>query len=95
MFLSHHGLYIFAQVPLFLRNAQETVARAMDVILSPLKWHFSMVFLDDIIVVSPCPDKRITQVRQLLNLLRNVDVTLNLVKRIFIPITIDYLGHVI
>lgn len=66
----------------------------MDVILSPITWQFSLVYLDDIITFLNA-EKHIWHVRSVLRLLYKAVVTIYLKKCNFTTINIDYLGHVI
>jgi Reverse transcriptase (RNA-dependent DNA polymerase) len=49
-FCSHAGTFRFLRMPFVLRNAPATFQRAIDIILSGLKWHTCLVYLDDIII---------------------------------------------
>lgn len=53
------------------------------------------MYLDDIVIFSGAPDKRIGHVCKVLTLLCNVGVTLKLKKRKVLIETIDFLGYVI
>lgn len=63
---SHQGLLRFSRVPLGLHNALETFLRAVDVILSPIEWQFSLSYLDDLIIFSRNADKHISHGRTVL-----------------------------
>ena len=51
-FASHSGLYRFLRMPFGLKNAPATFQRAVDIILSRVKWETALVYLDDVIVYS-------------------------------------------
>lgn len=51
-FRSYHGLNRFERMPFGLKNAPKTIQRAMDVILSPVKWEFAKKYFNNIIVIS-------------------------------------------
>jgi Reverse transcriptase (RNA-dependent DNA polymerase) len=51
-FTCHVGTFLFKSMPFGLRNAQSTFQRAMDVILSGVRWQECLCYLDDIIVFS-------------------------------------------
>lgn len=65
-FFSKHSSFGFTQLPLGLRNAPETFRRAMDVLLTKMKWWFALVYLEDILIYSRTPDEYIQHVRQVL-----------------------------
>ena len=94
-FTSHHGLYRFIRMPFGLKNAPATFQRAIDVILSSVKWQFALVYLDDIVIFSPKPEEHIEHVKKVLMLLQDAGVTIKLRKCFFFTDNIDYLGHVI
>jgi Reverse transcriptase (RNA-dependent DNA polymerase) len=49
-FTCHVGTFRFKRMTFGLRNAPSTFQRAMDVILSGVRWHKCLCYLDDIIV---------------------------------------------
>ena len=51
-FVTSDGLYQFKVLPFGLVNSPRTFQRMMDVLLSGLKWHICLVYIDDIIVFS-------------------------------------------
>ena len=51
-FASHSALYRFLRMPFSLKNAPATFQRAVDIILSRVKWGTALVYLDDVIVYS-------------------------------------------
>lgn len=77
-FTSHNGLYRIPQMSFDLKNAPETIQRAMDVILLLVKWQLALVYIDNIVVFSRSQRDLIEHVRRLLSLLRNAGDTLNL-----------------
>ena len=82
-------------MPFGLRNAPGTFQRAIDVILAQVRWQYSLVYLDDIVVFSKTGEEHIDHVRSVLSLLADAGVTLKLKKCFFFTDKIDYLGHVI
>lgn len=77
-----------------LKNAPANFQKAMDVILSLIKWQSPLIYLDDIFVISKTVTERLTQLKRVLTLLRDAGVTLKLKKSSFLAETISYLGHV-
>jgi hypothetical protein len=53
-FCSHAGSFRFLRMFFGLLNAPATFQRAIDIILSGLKWRTCLVYLDDVIIY-PCP----------------------------------------
>ena len=82
-------------MPFGLRNAPATFQRALDIILSGVRWQSCLIYLDDVIVFSWSTVEHLRHVDEILTLLRRVGVTLKLTKFSFFQPTVDYLGHVI
>jgi len=51
-FICHKGAYHYKRMPFVLTNAPATIQRALDIILSGVKWQSCLVYLDDVIVYS-------------------------------------------
>jgi len=51
-FTTHAGIYHWLSMPFGLTNAPATFQRALDIILSGLKWQLCLVYLDDVIIFS-------------------------------------------
>jgi hypothetical protein len=94
-FTSHYGTYRFLRLPFGLRNAPATFQRAIDIILSGVKWKTCLVYLDDVIVFSGSRSAHLAHVAEVLTLLGNAGLSLKLNKCHFFSETVDYLGHVI
>ena len=82
-------------MPFGLRNIPATFQRALDIILSGVRWHSCLIYLDDVIVFSCTTEDHFRHVDEILTLLRNAGVTLKLKKCAFFQPRVDYLGHVI
>ena len=78
-----------------LVNAPATFQRAMDVILSSVKWKFCLVYLDDIIIYSPSHQQHLKDLDLVLGLLSRAGATLKFKKCHFFKERVKYLGHVI
>ena len=82
-------------MPFGLRNAPATFQRALDIILSGVRWQTCLKYLDDVIVFSKDVETHLRLVAEVLQLLQNTGVTLKLRKCAFFQPKVDYLGHVI
>lgn len=67
----------------------------MDIILSSMKRHFALVYVNDNIILSKSPEEHIVHMRQVLTLLNDAEVTLNLKKGELFTARIDHFGHII
>ena len=82
-------------MPFGLRNAPAKFQRALDIILSGVRWQSCLIYLDDVIIFSRTTEEHLQHVDEILTLLRNAGVTLKLKKCEFFQPRVDYLGHVI
>ena len=94
-FTCHAGSYKFLRLPFGLRNAPATFQRAMDVILSRVRWKSVLVYLDDIIVFSRGVSEHLEHLERVLALLKEAGATLRLDKCSFFQKQVKYLGHII
>jgi len=92
-FVCHEGAYQYKRMPFGLTNAPATFQRALDIILSGVKWQSRLIFLDDVIVCSTTEEEHIGHVAHVLRLLREAGVTLRLPKCRSFRTTVQYLGH--
>ena len=94
-FTCHAGSYKFLRLPFGLRNAPATFQRAMDIILSGIRWKYCIVYLDDIILFSKTRDDHLKHLEEVFRLLKEAGATLRLQKCDFFKKEVKYLGHVI
>ena len=94
-FASHSGLYRFLRMPFGIKNAPATFQRAIDIILSCVKWETALVYLDDVIVYSRTVTEHMAHVHEVLRLLYTAGVSLKLAKCAFFDTSVTNLGHVI
>jgi hypothetical protein len=94
-FTSHLAVYQFRRLPFGLRNAPGTFKRAIDIILSGIKWKTGLVYLDDVIIFSSSHDMHLKHVNEALNLFGKAGLSLKLIKCHFFKEAVDYLGHII
>ena len=69
--------------------------RAVDIILSRVKWHHALVYLDDVIIYSYDVREHFNHVHEVLSVLKDAGISLKLTKCRFLEASVDYLGHVI
>lgn len=94
-FACHDGLFEWVVMPFGLTNAPATFQRALDIILSGLKWQICLVYLDDVIVFSKSAEEHVRHLDVVLTRLRKAGVTLNLEKCAFFKKEVEYLGHLV
>ena len=94
-FTSYLGTFRYLRMPFGLKNAPATFQRALDIILSGVRWQICLVYLDDVIVFSRTHAEHVEHLDTVLTLLRNAGVSLKLKKCQFFRTEVEYLGHVI
>ncbi len=65
-FVPHMGSNRFMRMPFGLTHAPATFQRALDILLSGVKWQFCLVYLDDVIIYSNSEREHIDHVDQVL-----------------------------
>lgn len=94
-FTTHAGIYRWLSVPFGLTNAPATFQRALDIILSGLKWQLCLVYLDDVIIFSASAEQHVKDVDVVLTRLLEAGVTLNLEKCTWFSDEVEYPGHIV
>ena len=94
-FTSYLGTYRYFRMPFGLRSAPPTFQRALNIILSGVRWQTYLIYLDDVIVFLKGAETHIRHVKEVLQLLGRTNVTLKLRKCSFFRPKVYYLGHVI
>jgi len=94
-FTTHCGIYHWFSMPFSLTNAPATFQRALDIILSGLKWQICLVYLDDVIIFSANAKQLVKDVDMVLHRLREARVTLNLEKSTWFSDEVKYLGRIV
>jgi len=94
-FTTHCGIYHWLSMPSGLTNAPATFQRALDIILSCLKWQICLVYLDDVITFSANAEQHVKGVDTVLQRLREARATLNLEKCIWFSDEVEYLGLIV
>ena len=94
-FTTHLGTLKHLRMPFGLRNAQATFQRALDIILSGVRWQTRLIYLDDVMIFYKDIASHLGHVDEILTLLRQAGITLKLKKCEFFQPRFHYLGHVI
>jgi hypothetical protein len=91
-FTSHRGLYRFKRMPFGLVSAPATSQRAIDVILSSVRFQCALTYLDDIVIYSPTFMRHLQDISVVLRLLSRAGVSLKFSKCEFAARQVQYLG---
>jgi hypothetical protein len=94
-FTSHRGLYRFKRLPFGLATAPATFQRAIDVILSSVRFQCALTYLDDIILYSSSLEQHLVDLTKVLSLLREAGITLKLSMCSFCAEKVQYLGFIV
>lgn len=77
-FSSHHVLFLLVPMRFQPENDPRTFQRAMDIVLSWVRWQFARVYPDNIAIFSYFPSDHMDYLLQILTLLKDGGLTLNL-----------------
>ena len=77
---THRGLHHFKRMPFGWRNGPPEFQRAMQEILSPYLWIFTLVYIDDIVVYSRTFEEHLKHVDLVLKAIATSGLTLSLPK---------------
>jgi len=94
-FTTHCGIYHWLSMPFGLTNEPATFQRALDIILSCLKWQICLVYLDNVIIFSANAKQHVKDIDTVLHRLREAGVTLTLEKCTWFSDEVEYLGHIV
>ena len=94
-FKSLVGTYRYTRMPFGLRNAPSTFQRALDVILSGVRWKICLVYLEDYIIFSRDRKEHLDHLDTVLTLLEDAGIKLKPKKCFFMKKEVEYLGHCI
>jgi len=94
-FTTHCGIYHSLSMPFGLKNAPATFQRALNIILSGLKWQICLFYLDDVIIFSANAEQHVEDVDTVLHRLREAGVTLTLEKCTWFSDEVENLGHIV
>ncbi|GFS61009.1 retrovirus-related Pol polyprotein from transposon 17.6 [Trichonephila clavipes] len=94
VFITRNGTFAFLRMPFGLSGAAPNFQKAID-ILKPVLGRFVMVYMDDVIIISPSFNEHIYHLNQVFTLLRDAGLTLNKDKCHFARGKLKYLGLII
>lgn len=94
-FTCHEGTFRYIRLPFGLTNAPATFQRAIDMILSGVKWKTCLVYLDDIIVFSKDHKDHLAHLEEIFELLARAGVSLKATKCFLFQDEVEYLGHIV
>jgi len=89
------GTYQCTRLPFDLRNAPASFQRAIDMILSGVKWQNVLVYLEVLIIISDDAESHLPHLDMVLTLLGKHEVTLKAQKCHLFSNEVEYLGHVV
>lgn len=92
-FVTPDSHYEFLRMPFGLTNSPAVFQRLMNNVLGKLKNNIAFPYLDDIIIPSKTVDEGLNKLRQVLEKLREHNLTLKLSKCYFFKTEINYLGR--
>ena len=79
-FTTHRGTFRYKRMPFGLKNAPTTFQRALDILLSGVRWQICLVYLDEFIVFSKDYESHLDHLDLVLSSLREAGVSLKLKK---------------
>jgi hypothetical protein len=94
-FVCREGLYEFNIMPFGLTNAPATFQRLMDNVLFGIRWKFTMVYLDDIIIFSKSWEEHIRHINIVIQRLRKAGLKMKFKKCKFATNELEYLGYIV
>ena len=94
-FTTRNGLWRWKVLPFGLTSAPATFQRLMEKVLHGLHWKTLLLYLDDIIVISPDFDSHLERLEEVLKRLRRANLKLKPSKCELFRDEVRYLGHVV
>jgi hypothetical protein len=94
-FVTHYGAFQFTRMPFGLTNVPATFQRMMDQVLSGLKWHCTLVYLDDIIVYCKTFEEHLQHLAAVFQRLRDAQLKLKSSKCSVCCDRVPYLGYIL
>lgn len=94
-FCTKYGLYQFNVMPFGLCNAPGTFERLMETVLRGMQWERAVLYLDDIIIFSKDIPQHLERIEEVLQRLKDANLTLKPSKCHFFKKQVEFLGHVV
>ena len=94
-FTCHEGTYKYIRLQFGLTNAPATFQRAIDMLLSGVKWKTCLVYSNDVIVFSRTVEEHITHLYEVFGLLSRAGASLRASKCFLFQEEVEYLGHIV
>jgi len=94
-FITQDGLWKWKVLPFGLTSAPATFQRLMERVLSGLHWKTLLIYLDDVIVISPDFKTHVSRLREVFERLRGAGLKLKPSKCALLQPEVKYLGHVV
>ena len=93
-FTSHRGLYKYNMMPFGLQNAPSTFQRLMSTVVRDMS-HFSVAYLDDVIIFSPSIEEHLKHINLVFDQLRKYNLKIKISKCKFMQSQTQYLGFIV
>lgn len=94
-FATPRGHWQFKRMPFGLRNAPAAFQREMTQIMKSFPWKNVVVYLDDILIMSPTFEEHIEMVDKVLSMLKTHGVKVKPSKCTWVSQEVEYLGHIL
>jgi len=94
-FITHAGLFEFTKLPMGSKISPPVFQRVMDMAFAGMKWRNLLVYVDDVLVMSPTFERHIDDLEEAFKRLENIGMTVKPSKCKFACGEIKYLGHLI
>jgi hypothetical protein len=94
-FITHAGLYEFTRLPMGSKISPPVFQRVMDMAFAGMKWRNILVYVDDVLVMSPTFERHLEDLEEAFKRLENIGMTVKPSKCKFACGEIRYLGHLI
>jgi len=94
-FITRDGLQKWKVLPFELTSAPATFQRLMEQVFSGIHWKTLLIYLDDVIVISPDFETHVSCLQEVFERLRSASLKLKLSKCALLQPEVKYLGHVV
>jgi len=94
-FITRDGLWKWKVLSFKLTSTPATFQRLMEQVLGGLHWKTLLIYLDDVIVISPDFDTHVSRLREVFDRFRSAGLKLKPSKCALLQCEVKYLGHVV